>query len=100
MNLKEKSIRDEIATIKAMVLIYCKKKHKKNIDDCEECKELIEYAINKIQKCPHEVKPKCNNCKIHCYKNEMREKTKLIMRYSGKKIIYKHPILAIKHFMH
>ena len=98
MNKSEKNIKTEIATIKAMIKIYCSDIHKKKLCDCNECKELFDYAILKIEKCPHKIKPNCNDCKIHCYKIEMRERIKIVMRHSGKKMIYKHPILALNHF--
>lgn len=43
------------------------------------------------------MKPVCGKCKIHCYKPSMREKIKMVMRYSGPRMIYKHPVMLAKH---
>ena len=39
----------------------------------------------------------CSACKIHCYRNDMAEKIRKVMRYSGPRIIFHHPILATTH---
>ena len=39
----------------------------------------------------------CSNCKVHCYKPEMREKIREVMRFSGPRMILYHPIMAIRH---
>jgi hypothetical protein len=35
---------------------------------------------------------------MHCYKPAMREKIKDVMRYSGPRMSYRHPLLALFHF--
>ena len=81
-----------------MIDIYCKKKHKTKGIICDECQELKEYVSLKLDKCPFgKTKTFCSNCKIHCYKKDMREKIKEVMRYSSPKLIFHHPILLIKH---
>ena len=82
-----------------MIKIYCNEVHQKHLDDCDECNKLFEYAVLKINNCPQKIKPKCVNCKIHCYHKKNQEKIKIIMRYSGPKMIWKHPILTLKHFI-
>ena len=44
-------------------------------------------------------KPKCSQCTMHCYKPVMREKIKAVMRYSGPRMLYRHPILTGKHYL-
>lgn len=81
-----------------MIALYCKKKHHSKNGLCEACEEIKEYAILRSEKCPFmESKTFCSNCKVHCYKPEMREKIRAIMRFSGPRIIFSHPYLAIKH---
>jgi predicted amidophosphoribosyltransferase len=93
-------IKRERKTIKAMIGIYCKGKHKNNIDKCPICKELLDYSLNRLDKCKfQENKPICARCPIHCYKPDMREKIRSIMRYAGPRILYHHPILAILHLI-
>ena len=81
-----------------MVRIYCRHHH--NRDICEECAKILTYSFARIEKCVFGPdKPACNACTIHCYSPQMREKIKTIMRFSGPKMIYQHPILAINHFI-
>jgi hypothetical protein len=44
-----------------------------------------------------ESKTFCSNCKVHCYKPEMREKIREVMRFSGPRMILHHPITSIRH---
>lgn len=46
-----------------------------------------------------ETKTFCNNCKVHCYKPEMREKIRQVMRYSGPRLLFRNPIIAAKHLI-
>jgi hypothetical protein len=51
-----------------------------------------------LEKCPFKVnKQFCSFCKIHCYKPEYREEIKKVMKYSGLRMIFTHPIFAISH---
>ena len=50
------------------------------------------------EKCPHmETKTFCSCCKTHCYKPDMKQKIKEVMRYSGPRMLFHHPVLAVKH---
>ena len=81
-----------------MIDIYCKKKHKTKKELCDECKQLKEYVELRLNKCPFkDIKTFCSNCKIHCYQKDMREKIKEVMRFSGPRMIFYHPVLAVKH---
>ncbi len=46
-----------------------------------------------------EDKPVCSQCRIHCYKPQMKERIGKVMRYAGPKMIYRHPIMAIRHLI-
>ena len=85
--------------IPVMIKKYCHGKHKaKGEALCEECRALIEYALFRLEKCPFKVNKKfCSFCKIHCYKPDMREKIKDVMKWAGPRMIFTHPIFAIKH---
>lgn len=81
-----------------MIDIYCRRKHQTKKENCSHCKELKEYVSFRLSKCPFgDEKMFCSNCKIHCYQKEMREKIRKVMRFSGPRMIFYHPILAIKH---
>nr|WP_321460856.1 nitrous oxide-stimulated promoter family protein [uncultured Vibrio sp.] len=94
----------EFKTVKAMVEVYCQAHHgSKGVLclECLECRELLDYAEMRLDRCPYgEHKPTCNKCPIHCYKPEPKEQMRLIMRYSGPRMLLKHPVLAIRHLLH
>lgn len=93
-------IKKELKVSFLMIDLYCKKKHKIKKRTCEECSKLKEYVSFKLSKCPFgENKTFCSNCKIHCYQKEMRERIKEVMRFSGPRMIFYHPILAIRHLI-
>ena len=90
----------EKAIVYEMISLYCRKNHKTNKKDglCKDCQAVYNYAVERTNKCPFmESKTFCQNCKVHCYKPEMREKIKVIMRFSGPLMIFYHPALAISH---
>lgn len=88
----------EKEVVSLMIGLHCKKKHKTKCVLCDECKKLDDYAKLRSDKCPFmETKTFCSNCKVHCYKPEMREKIREVMRFSGPRMIFHHPYLAIKH---
>ncbi len=81
-----------------MIALYCKKKHGTKQTLCPECEALKQYAIQRSDKCPFmESKTFCSNCNVHCYKPEMREKIREVMRFSGPRMILHHPIMALSH---
>jgi len=96
-----KQLERERKTIKVMIGMYCRKYHNKEMKGCETCTELFSYASKKLDCCTfRNDKPVCSKCPIHCYKPEMREKIKTVMRYSGPRMIFQHPVLAFYHTMH
>jgi len=91
----------EFTTIKAMTAIYCKAHHIRFNGEihCSSCRDFLAYANEKLDRCPYgTMKPTCNKCPIHCYKKDIREQARIIMRYAGPRMLLKHPILTIKHF--
>ncbi|WP_141547056.1 nitrous oxide-stimulated promoter family protein, partial [Bacillus pseudomycoides] len=82
-------IEREEKTISIMIDMYCKSEHEQDTI-CEECQKLKEYAYFRLTKCPfQEKKPACQNCKIHCYKPDMKDFVKDVMKKSGPKMILK-----------
>ena len=98
-NQKIESKRErEKRTVSLMIRIYCKKKHGTRKGLCPECEALDAYARMRSDKCPFmETKTFCSNCKVHCYKADMREQIRAVMRFSGPRMIFSHPIMAIRH---
>jgi hypothetical protein len=83
-----------------MIRLYCYGLHGTEVELCAECWELQEYARQKLDDCSfREEKPTCNQCIVHCYSVEMRKKIKDVMRYAGPRMLPRHPILAVRHFI-
>ena len=108
--MKTEQIQDkrerEKAMVSDMILLYCQKQHKtlrkasglKKMDLCPECAKLEEYARMRSDQCPFmETKTFCSNCKVHCYKPDMRERIRVVMRFSGPRMLFVHPVAAIRH---
>ena len=102
---------NEVNTLKKFFTVYCQNKHIhqhkyiKSIDYknqtfeiqlelCEECTKLITYSIERLQGCPHEIKPRCRKCPNPCYEKKQWKRLAKLMRYSGMKL----GILKIKSF--
>ncbi|MBD3824584.1 MAG: nitrous oxide-stimulated promoter family protein [Epsilonproteobacteria bacterium] len=56
------------------------------VELCDECVAMVGYAIERLEKCPYEEKPKCRKCKEPCYEKSMWKKTAKVMRYSGMRL--------------
>lgn len=90
----------EKAMVSEMIALYCKKRHGGKGKLCPECAALEAYARQRSDKCPFmETKTFCSNCKVHCYRPEMREKIRAVMRFSGSRMIFCHPVAAMRHVM-
>ena len=63
-------------------------------------RSALNYAAARVDHCPHmETKTFCSACKTHCYKPQMREAIRQVMRWSGPRMIFHHPVLAIRHLI-
>lgn len=84
--------------VSQMIALYCKKKHGAKGGLCPDCAALDAYAKQRSDKCPFmETKTFCSNCKVHCYKPEMRERIRDVMRFSGPRMLLHHPVTAVRH---
>ncbi|HHT22902.1 MAG TPA: nitrous oxide-stimulated promoter family protein [Bacteroidales bacterium] len=94
------SIDYEKVTIEKMVQLYCRNKHKDKSEKlCPDCQEVLIYAQDRLDKCPFgDDKGACSECSIHCYKKEMKEKVKVIMRFSGPRMLLYHPFDFLIHY--
>lgn len=100
MDVQTKREREK-AMVSQMITLYCKGNHgTKKGQLCPECAALTQYACERCDQCPFmENKTFCSNCKVHCYKPEMREKIRAVMRWSGPRMIFHAPIPAIRHVL-
>lgn len=95
-NIQAKRQREK-EVVSLMISLYCHKNHGE-IELCPECAALRDYAMLRSDKCPFmETKTFCSNCKVHCYKADMREKIREVMRFFGPRMIFHHPIMALRH---
>ena len=85
--------------VSQMIALYCRKKHGgKKGELCAECSKLLEYVRFRRFRCPWgDKKPFCSNCPIHCYKPDMRAEIAEVMRFSGPRMLFSHPVMAISH---
>ncbi len=96
MNIEKKRQREK-ETVSLMISLYCRKKHGGK-ELCSDCAALETYARSRSDHCPFmETKTFCANCKVHCYRPEMREKIREVMRFSGPRMIFHHPVMAVRH---
>jgi len=88
----------EKKTVTAMIRVYCRGRHGSTGELCPACGELHSYAMCRLDRCPFgEEKPACAKCPIHCYRPEMRERIREVMRYAGPRMMLRHPVLALRH---
>jgi len=97
---EQSRIRRERITVRAMVAMYCHHYHDGGSGLCRDCSELADYADRKLDRCPYGgEKPACTRCPIHCYRPELRERMREVMRFAGPRMIWRHPYLAIRHLL-
>ena len=91
----------ERRTIDAMIRLYCRDHHAPpGRDLCPECRELLEYAEQRLERCPFQQgKTTCAKCPVHCYRPAMRERVRAVMRYAGPRMLRRHPVLALLHLL-
>lgn len=90
----------ELRTVEVMIALYCRDHHAGGDTPCSECSQLRDYARQRLDKCPfQEGKTTCARCPVHCYKPEMRERVRAVMRYAGPRMLWRHPLLTIRHML-
>lgn len=103
MKTETKKIQDkrkkEVETVSSMIEIYCHAVTGQNVGElCGQCEKLKEYTTARTMHCPFmETKTFCSACKVHCYSKEMQEEIRKVMRYAGPRMLFVHPVLAIRH---
>jgi hypothetical protein len=91
--------RYELLTFRRMSEIYCRDHHN-GLPLCAECQSLLDYAAARLRNCPWgETKPQCTRCTIHCYRAQEKERAREVMRYAGPRMLWRHPVLALRHVL-
>lgn len=90
-------ISEEKHVVGLMIRMYCRhKEHNREL--CEKCSEVLNYAVRRLETCKFgNRKPTCKKCPVHCYRKDMREDIRTIMRWSGPRMMLYHPLVAIRH---
>lgn len=99
MNVTQKREREK-EMVGQMIALYCRKKHGTRGALCPDCQALADYARLRSDKCPFmQTKTFCSNCKVHCYRPDMREKIRAVMRFAGPRMLFVHPVAALRHLV-
>lgn len=94
-----KRISREKLTIKKMIDLYQAKCPQASAEP-EHYEALFVYAQKRLDKCVFgEEKPACKQCPVHCYQPAKREEMKQIMRWAGPRMLWRHPILTVRHLI-
>lgn len=98
MNRLQRKREREKRTVSLMIRLYCRKNHGTGKALCPDCQALTHYALLRSDRCPFmETKTFCSNCPVHCYQPAMRAKIRQVMAFSGPRMIFYHPVLAVRH---
>jgi len=99
-NLSDKRLAREWRTMAAMVRCYCRGRHSPKAALCPECQGLLDYATRRLDRCRFGAeKPTCANCPVHCYQRDRREQMRTVMRHAGPRMLWRHPVLSIRHWL-
>ena len=94
-----KRIQREKQTITKMIDLYASGCPQAS-PNAEKYRALHRYALKRLDRCAFgEEKPACKQCPIHCYQPAKREEMKQIMRWAVPRMLWRHPILAIRHLI-
>ncbi|HET7729083.1 MAG TPA: nitrous oxide-stimulated promoter family protein [Usitatibacter sp.] len=89
----------ELRTLETMMAMYCRHHHG-GAPLCPDCVALSEYAQRRLERCVFgDAKPTCANCLVHCYRDDMREKVRVMMRWAGPRMLFRHPVVAVRHMI-
>lgn len=89
----------EQQTVSAMIRLYCQHHHQD--PHCRHCRQLRDFAHQRLRRCRygHGHKPTCANCNIHCYAPAMRKQIQQVMKWSGPRMLLRHPWLTLRHLL-
>ncbi|MDO5100211.1 MAG: nitrous oxide-stimulated promoter family protein [Eubacteriales bacterium] len=63
---------------------------------CEDCRDLLLIGWRHTNNCPRMAeKTFCHHCPKPCYRKADEERIKTVMRQSGRRLLWKHPLLAV-----
>ena len=99
ITMARRRIEEEKAVVEQMIRLYCRKSEGHG-ELCPSCRELLDYAHRRLDRCRYgEDKPTCKKCPTHCYRPEMKERIRTVMRWAGPRMIIYHPLASIRHLL-
>ena len=97
MEVQHKREREQ-QVVACMIQLYCRKQHHTKGELCPDCAALDAYARARSDRCPFmETKTFCSNCTVHCYRKDMAQQIRQVMRYAGPRMLLHHPLMALRH---
>ena len=89
----------EKRTVCHMIELWCRKNHGGK-ELCSECRELRDYSLSRLDHCKFgNAKTKCHKCPVHCYRPDMRDRIRTVMRFSGPRMLLYHPLEALRYLV-
>jgi hypothetical protein len=99
-SLSDARLAREWKTMTAMIRCHCRGRHGTADGLCPQCQELQDYARLRLERCRFgPEKPTCASCPVHCYQRSRREEIRAVMRYAGPRMLWRHPILSLRHWL-
>lgn len=84
--------------VSLMIRTYCRGHHGTRQGLCPECQTLQEYALLRADRCRlSKQRPFAPTAECIATKPAMREKIRAVMRYSGPRMLFSHPVLVVRH---
>lgn len=67
---------------------------------CPSCAEHLAYGEMRRCLCPHDPKPSCRTCPVHCYKPDEAAWQRQVMAYAGPRAMFRGMLVdALRHLM-
>lgn len=75
-----------MVVLRKFVDVFCRRHHDSRPRPglCEQCRELLDYARGRLERCPHDPKPMCKNCDTQCYAPPHKGRMREVMRYGAR----------------
>lgn len=93
-------------TLLGLFKIYCAHEHAdkaegiENDSLCPSCRVSLDYSLERTLTCKLKGSGQlCSSCPVHCFEPDQRENIRKIMRFSGPRLIWKSPLLAIRYVL-
>lgn len=85
---RRKHLEHDWRVVRQFIEVYCRQNHGRPGGElCPECDDLLQYALQRLARCPMDPKPKCKACPVHCYRPDYRKRIQQVMRFSGMYLI-------------